>query len=111
MLKPKKLCENVVCDVHLSDMRPVVVVQGMGVMIAKRLEGFVCTVGGCIRFFGSEGYADLTKDSEFVNVRTEPCCSNHSDETQAMYIQRTLDGLRWACPACDANMAFDQRGV
>ncbi len=67
--------ENVVCDLHLTDMRSVQVRHGMGV-VTKVVDGFACTVKGCARFFGTEGYSDLTENSEFTNIRTEPCFSS-----------------------------------
>lgn len=96
-------CEGVVCDVHLRNMRPVRVTQSMG-MLTKTLEGFACSVAGCTRFFGTEGYSDLTKDSEFANVRTEPCCSKqHASER--MYIQQKAGDFQWVCRICNAAVS------
>jgi hypothetical protein len=100
-------CENVVCDVHLADMSPVRVTHGMG-LYTKLLEGFAkCPVDGCTRFFGTEGYCDLTKDGDFTNIRTEPCCSSQH-EPQPMSIQRTADRLHWSCPLCRARAPFSR---
>jgi hypothetical protein len=76
----------------------------MGV-ITKVLNGFRCSVVGCTRFFGTEGYSDLTEDSEFANIRTEPTCSSQHD-CQPMYIQRTPVCLQWVCPACRRSAPF-----
>jgi len=99
-------CANVVCDLHKTDMRFVQVRHGMGI-ITKVLDGFACSMKGCVRFFGTEGYSDLTKKSEFTNIRTEPSCSNQH-EAQPMYIQRTPDCLRWVCPICEAVKPFSK---
>jgi hypothetical protein len=105
MTQAKRHCENVVCDVHLADMRPVRVTRGMG-LYTRLLEGFAkCPVGGCTRFFGTEGYCDLTTDSDFANVRTASYCFN-KHESQPMYIQRTPDYLQWVCPVCNAVVPF-----
>jgi hypothetical protein len=98
-------CENVVCDAHLADMRPVKVKHGMH-LYASLLEGFArCPVGACTRFFGAEGYCDLTRDGDFTNIRTEPYCSIQH-EPQPMYIQRAPDRLQWVCPICKAVAPF-----
>jgi hypothetical protein len=98
--------ENVVCDVHLADMRFGRVRYGMGSCF-KLLDGFACAVNGCIRFFGTQGYCDLTKDGEFTSIRTEPACSSQH-EPQAMYIQRTSGSLQWVCPVCTAVAPFSR---
>jgi len=98
-------CENVVCDVHLTDMKSMRVMQGMGIA-AKVLDGFGhCPVSGCGRFFGTEGYCDLTNSSEFAKIRKEPTCSTRHERTP-MYIQRTPDCLQWVCPMCSAVTPF-----
>lgn len=65
-------------------------------LVTRVLDGFNCSVTGCIRFFGTEGYCELTEGSTFTNIRTEPCCSA-KHQREAMYIQRPPEGLRWAC--------------
>jgi hypothetical protein len=100
----EKRCQNVLCDLHLTDMRSVQVKHGMG-LVTKVLDGFACSSGGCTRFFGTEGYGNLRKDSEFTNIRTEPCCSNQH-ESEGMYIQRARDRLQWVCPVCNAVTPF-----
>ena len=92
MTPNEKRCETLVCDVHLSDMRYVQVRHGLG-LLTRVLDGFACTARGCTRFFGTEGYSDLTEDSEFTNVRTEPCCLNHHN-SERMYIQQMSDCLQ-----------------
>lgn len=101
----KPHCENVVCDVHLTDMKFVHVRHGKGVLTLAH-DGFLCSSEGCSRFFGVEGYADLTKDSDFANIRPEPSCSSQH-ESHRMYIQRTADGLLWVCPVCNADRPYD----
>jgi hypothetical protein len=103
-MTPGNYCENVVCDLHLTDMRSVQVRHGMRV-VTKVLDGFACTVKGCTRFFGTEGYSDLTADSEFTDIRAEPSCSNQH-EAKPMYIQRRSDCLLWVCPVCNAVAPF-----
>ena len=105
MTPSEKHYENVVCDLHLTDMRSVRVRHGMG-MVTKVHEGFACTLDGCARFFGTKGYGDLTEDSEFTNFRTEPCCSSQH-ESERMYIRRTSDRLQWVCPVCNAAGAYE----
>jgi hypothetical protein len=100
----QKRCEDVVCDLHVTDMRFVHVRHGMG-LVTKALDGFACTTSGCIRFFGTEGYCDLTKDSEFINVRTEPSCSSQH-KSERMYIQRKSGRLRWVCPVCNSTSPY-----
>jgi hypothetical protein len=102
----QQLCEDVVCDLHVTDMRFVHVRHGMGLM-TKALDGFACTASGCNRFFGTEGYCDLTKDSEFINVRTEPSCSSQH-KSERMYIQRKSGRLHWICPVCNSTKPHDK---
>jgi len=97
-------CENVVCDVHRTDMRSVEVRHSMGV-VTRVVEGFACSVAGCVRFFGTEGYNDLTDKSEFANIRSQPSCSR-AQTADPMYIQRTKDGLRWVCSSCGYVTTF-----
>jgi len=74
----------------------------------KWLNGFACAVNGCGRFLAIiHGYCDLTADSEFTNIRTEPACSSQH-EPQAMYIQRTPGSLQWVCPVCNAAAPFSR---
>jgi hypothetical protein len=100
MTPKEKHCENVVCDVHLTDMRFGQLRHGMG-LVTKVLDGFACALDGCGRFFGTEGYCDLTEDSEFTNPGTQPCCPNQH-QSERMYIQRKPDHLQWVCPVCNA---------
>ena len=97
--------ENVVCDLHLADMRSVQLHRGTEV-----IEGFgKCPVGGCTRFFGREGYCELTDKGGFARVRTEPTCST-GHEPQAMYLQRTPGRLQWVCPVC-RSVTASRRGL
>jgi hypothetical protein len=94
--------ENVVCDFHHLDMVAVQVKRDIG-LLTKVLDGHAnCAVSGCNRFFGTEGYCDLTERGEFVNVRKEPVCST-GHESIPMYLQRTPERLRWVCPVCNAE--------
>jgi len=87
--------ENVVCDLHLADMRAMQVLQGTDL-----IDGFgKCPVGGCTRFFGNGGYCEIIDEGAFARVRTEPTCSKRH-EPQPMYLQRTPDCIRWICPLC-----------
>ena len=107
MFPTEMQCENVVCDVHLTDMRFVNVRHGMGI-ITKVRDGFAgCPVADCNRFFGTEGYCDLTEDSEFANIRTEPICPSEH-EAKPMYIQRDGGSLRWVCAICKSTAPFQR---
>jgi len=100
-LSGSSVYQNVVCDVHLADMKSVKLIHPTGALHKLR-EGFAaCPANGCDRFFGTEGYCDLTTDSEFASIRTEPCCSSQHQPVP-MYIQRTTDRLQWVCPLCYA---------
>jgi hypothetical protein len=106
MTSSKLHCENVVCDLHFALMKSGQLMHSMG-RYFKVLDGFACAVKGCCRFFGTEGYCDLTKDSEFTNIRTEPVCGRQH-EPEAMYIQRTSDYLQWVCPVCRAAVPYSR---
>jgi hypothetical protein len=98
-------CDNVVCDVHLKDMTFATVRYSHGILITVK-DGFAaCPVNGCNRFYGTEGYCDLTEDAEYSNVRLQPCCeAGHL--SKPMYVQRTSQSLQWVCPICGATAPY-----
>jgi len=98
-------CENVLCDVHLQDLWAVEVLHSLGVIHKLRVGFGKCPVSRCRRFFGTEGYCDLTSESEFANVRTDRWCPNQHEPTP-MYIQRRADRLLWVCPLCQTEGRF-----
>jgi hypothetical protein len=107
MMPPEISCENIVCDLHFTDMEPAEVRTRHGPVLKTVSKGYLCNVKPCTRFFGTEGYSDLTEDGEFVTIRTEPNCSSLHD-AQPMYIQQKPDCLRWACPVCKAVARFSR---
>jgi hypothetical protein len=107
MTPPEAHYENIVCDSHLTDMESVEVWTRHGPVLRERSKGYSCTLKHCTRFFGTEGYSDITEEGEFANIRTEPACSNQHD-SQPMYIQRTSVCLRWVCPVCKSVAPFSK---
>jgi len=107
MMPPEIYCENIVCDLHFTDMEPAEVWPGHGPVLKTISKGYQCTVKPCTRFFGTEGYSDLTEGGEFATVRTEPSWSRQHD-VQPMYIQRTLYCLQWVCPVCRRQHRFQE---
>ena len=98
--------EQIVCDVHLTDMAFGDMKHSVGEH--TQIEtGHRCTVDGCARSFGRIGYGDVTEELEFINVRTHPICSNQH-KSQAMYIHRVLETFQWRCPVCNSIRGYDR---
>ena len=93
---------GVLCDMHRgTEMERVIIHHGHGI-ISTAHRGFRCKVEGCKRFFGVQGYADLTDQLEIGNVLDGPDCPQSPGFKMYLRKDAPPSGLiRWVCAKCN----------